>query len=70
MVLRRFDLAEPQLRILLEHKHQPARTHFALGVIAESRGDLAGAAAEYKRALALEPGLKQAAAALARVTKR
>jgi arylsulfatase A-like enzyme/Tfp pilus assembly protein PilF len=70
MALRRFDLAEPQLRILLEHGHQPARTHFALGVIAESRSDLATAAAEYKRALALEPGLKQAADALARVSKR
>jgi arylsulfatase A-like enzyme/Tfp pilus assembly protein PilF len=70
MSLRRFDLAEPQLRILLERKHQPARTHLALGVVAESRGDLATAAAEYKRALALEPGLKQAADALARVSKR
>jgi arylsulfatase A-like enzyme/Tfp pilus assembly protein PilF len=70
MALRRYDVAEPQLRILLERKHQPARTHLALGVIAESRIDLATAAAEYKRALALEPGLKQAVEALARVSKR
>jgi tetratricopeptide (TPR) repeat protein len=70
MNLRRFDLAEPQLRILLQHGHQPARTHFALGAVAEARGDLAAAAAEYRRALALDPALKQAADALARVTKR
>ena len=67
MTLRRFDLAEPHLRILLTSKHQPARTHFALGVVAESRGDLTAAAAEYRRALALEPALKQAADALARI---
>jgi arylsulfatase A-like enzyme/Tfp pilus assembly protein PilF len=70
MGLRRFDLAEPELRVLLERNHQPARTHFALGVIAEAKGDLKAATAEYKRALALEPGLKQAADALARVMKR
>jgi arylsulfatase A-like enzyme/tetratricopeptide (TPR) repeat protein len=69
MMLRRFDLAEPQLRILLTNKHQPARTHFALGVVAESRGDLPTAATEYRRALALEPGLAQAKQALARITK-
>jgi arylsulfatase A-like enzyme/Tfp pilus assembly protein PilF len=70
MILQRFDLAEPQLQVLLRAGHQPARTRFALGVVAESRGDLAAAAAEYKRALALEPGFKQAATALARVSKR
>jgi arylsulfatase A-like enzyme/Tfp pilus assembly protein PilF len=70
MTLRRFDLAEPQLQILLANKHQPARTHFALGVVAESRGDLATAAAEYRRALTLDPRLKQAADGLRRVTKR
>ncbi len=70
MALHRYDLAEPQLRVLLEHKHQPARTHFALGIIAESRGDLKTAADEFRRTLALEPGHKQAADALARVGKR
>lgn len=70
MTLRRYEIAEPQLRLLLKYKHQPARTHFALGAIAESRGDLKTAAAEYRQALALEPGHRQAAEALVRVTKR
>jgi arylsulfatase A-like enzyme/Tfp pilus assembly protein PilF len=69
MSLRRLDVAEPQLRVLLEHKHQPARTHFALGAVAEAKGDLAAAAAAYRRALALDPTLKQAADALGRITK-
>ncbi len=69
MNLRRLDVAEPQLRILLENKHQPARTHYALGAVAEAKGDLATAAAEYRRALALDPALEQAADALARIKK-
>jgi tetratricopeptide (TPR) repeat protein len=69
MNLRRFDVAEPHLKILLTLKHQPARTHYALGAIAEARGDRAAAAAEYRRALALDPTLKQAREALERVTK-
>jgi arylsulfatase A-like enzyme/Tfp pilus assembly protein PilF len=69
MALRRYEIAEPQLKFLLERKHQPSRTHFALGQIAEARGDRATAAAEYKRALALEPGLKPAREALASLSK-
>ena len=38
MTLRRHDVAEPQLRILLQRKYQPSRTHFALGKLAEARG--------------------------------
>jgi hypothetical protein len=64
MNLGRHDVAEPQLRVLLKLKYQPARTHFALGKLAEARGDRAAAAAEYRRALALEPGLTQAKHAL------
>jgi arylsulfatase A-like enzyme/Tfp pilus assembly protein PilF len=64
MNLGRHDVAEPQLRLLLKLKYQPARTHFALGKLAEARGDRAAAAAEYRRALALEPGLLQAKQAL------
>lgn len=64
MNLGRHDVAEPQLKILLKLKYQPARTHFALGKLAEARGDRAGAATEYRRALALEPGLTQAKQAL------
>jgi arylsulfatase A-like enzyme/Flp pilus assembly protein TadD len=67
MNIRRFDLAEPHLKILLDLGYQPARTHYALGVIAEARGDRATAAAEYMRALALEPGLKAADEGLRRV---
>jgi tetratricopeptide (TPR) repeat protein len=70
MNLRRFDVAEPHLRVLLAGKYQPARTHYALGFIAESRGDRATAAAEYRRALALDPKLAQAIEALARVKNR
>jgi arylsulfatase A-like enzyme/tetratricopeptide (TPR) repeat protein len=64
MNMGRHDVAEPQLRTLLKLKYQPARTHFALGKLAEARGDRTGAATEYKRALALEPGLLQAKQAL------
>jgi arylsulfatase A-like enzyme/Tfp pilus assembly protein PilF len=70
MNLRRFDIAEPQLRQLLELNYQPARTHHALGHIAEARGDPAAAEAEYRRALALDPGLEQARQALARITRQ
>lgn len=64
MNMGRHDVAEPQLRTLLKLKYQPARTHFALGKLAEARGDRTGAATEYRRALALEPGLLQAKQAL------
>jgi tetratricopeptide (TPR) repeat protein len=70
MNLKRFDVAEPQLRTLLALEHQPARTHYALGYIAEARGDAVAAAAEYQRAVAADPGLQQARDALARITKR
>ena len=70
MNLKRFDVAEPQLRILLALKHQPGRTHYALGFIAEAKGDDDTAAAEYQRAIAADPALQQARDALARITKR
>lgn len=70
MNLRRYDVAEPQLRMLLKLKYQPARTHFALGRLAEARGDRASAAAEYRRALALDPGLLQARQALSAIGGR
>jgi len=67
MTLRRFDAAEPELKVLLAAGYQPARTHYALGVIAEARGDRASAAAAYRRALQADPSLQQARVALARV---
>jgi len=70
MNLRRYDVAEPQLRMLLKLRYQPARTHFALGRVAEARGDRATAAAEYRRALALDPGLLQARQALSAIGGR
>jgi arylsulfatase A-like enzyme/Tfp pilus assembly protein PilF len=70
MNLRRFDIAEPQLKILLALNHEPGRTHYALGYVAEARGDVAAAAAEYRRAVAADPTLQQARDALARITKR
>lgn len=69
MNLKQFDVAEPHLRVLLNEKYQPARTYFALGFIAESRGNLAAAAAEYRRALAADPSLRQAADGLRRVAR-
>ncbi|HSL20643.1 MAG TPA: sulfatase-like hydrolase/transferase [Vicinamibacterales bacterium] len=68
--LRRFDEAEPHLTVLLKLRYQPARTHFALGTVAEARGDRAAAAAQYRRALAIDPSMRQAREALARVTAR
>ena len=68
MGLRRFDLAEPHLRYLEKIQYQPARTYHGLGVVAEARGDLARAAAEFRRALAIDPSFPPAREALARVS--
>ena len=70
MGLKRYDVAERQLKVLLDRKHQPSRTHFALGQIAQAKGDRVTAAAEYKRALALEPGFRPAQDALAALAKQ
>jgi tetratricopeptide (TPR) repeat protein len=69
MAMKQHDLAEPHLRFLLERSYQPSRTHLALGNLAEARGDLKGAAVEYRRALTLEPGLTAAKDALSRLGK-
>jgi choline-sulfatase len=70
MGLRRFDLAEPHLRYLETIQYQPARTYHGLGVVAESRGDFARAAAEFRRALAVDPAFPPAREALARVSRQ
>jgi tetratricopeptide (TPR) repeat protein len=70
MNLRRYDIAEPQLHVLLALKHEPGRTHYALGYVAEARGDVATAATQYRRAVAADPTLQQARDALARITRR
>lgn len=69
MTLRRYDLAEPHLKVLAQQQYQPSRTHYALGIIAESRGDKATAAAEYRRAIALDPKFTAAQEALKRVAR-
>jgi arylsulfatase A-like enzyme/Tfp pilus assembly protein PilF len=69
MTLRQFDVAEPHLRVLLAARHQLPRTHYALGVVAEARGDRAAAAREYRRAVTLDPAFQPARDALARVSK-
>jgi tetratricopeptide (TPR) repeat protein len=60
----RWDVAERHLRTLLEMGYQPARTYFALGRVAQAQGRNADAAANYREALRLEPGLRMAEEAL------
>ena len=56
----RWDLAERHLRRLLAAGYQPARTHFALGRVAQAQGRRADAETHYREALRLEPGLAMA----------
>jgi tetratricopeptide (TPR) repeat protein len=64
------DVAAAQFTALLAMGYEPARTHFGLGWVAQARGDRATAAIEYRRALALDPGLTAARNALARLEGR
>jgi choline-sulfatase len=56
----RWDVAERHLRHLLGIGYQPARTHYALGRVAQAQGRNADAATHYREALRLEPGLTMA----------
>lgn len=56
----RWDVAERHLRQLLASGYQPARTHYALGRVAQAQGRTADAATHYREALRLEPGLPMA----------
>ena len=67
--LRKLDIAEREFSVLLAVKYRPAETHYGLGRVAELHGDLQRAAAEYRQALALNPSLADAKAALTRVSK-
>lgn len=60
----RNDLAEAQLRALIDMNYQRSRTHVALGQLAQMRGSTAEAAQHYREALRLEPGLVIAQRAL------
>ena len=62
--MRRWDVAERELRKLLEMGYQPARTYFGLGRVAQAQGRTADAVANYHEALRLEPGLRMAEEAL------
>ena len=68
--LGRYDVAERSLRTLLRMGYQPARTHFALGQLAHMQGKAAEAAAAYREALRLEPGLPPAIEGLRRLGAR
>jgi len=66
------DRGEASLRAYLEHEPKPnepslAATHWRLGMIAEKRGDTAAARREYQAAATMDPNLRQAREALARL---
>jgi Flp pilus assembly protein TadD len=63
----RFDVAGPQFQALLAMGYRPSRMHFGLGQIAAAKGDKKTAAAEYRRALELEPGFTDARTALSKI---
>ncbi|MGE5359551.1 MAG: sulfatase-like hydrolase/transferase [Bacteroidales bacterium] len=67
--LKNYDAAAEQLKAMAAANYDPPRTHYALGIVAEGRGDKPTAAREYRRALALDPTLADARAALQRVTR-
>jgi tetratricopeptide (TPR) repeat protein len=66
------DRGEASLRAYLEHEPRldepsPAATHWRLGMIAERRGDVVAARQAYGTATSMDPRLRQAKEALARV---
>jgi arylsulfatase A-like enzyme/Tfp pilus assembly protein PilF len=67
MRLRQFDVAQPQFEILLSQGYRPSRMHFGLAQIAEAKGDVKRAVAEYREAVRLEPSFADAKAALAKL---
>jgi arylsulfatase A-like enzyme/Tfp pilus assembly protein PilF len=67
MRTKNFDTAQPQFEALLQMGYRPARMHFGLAQIAEAKGDLTRALAEYREAVRLEPTFAEAKAAAARL---
>ncbi|MGE5244912.1 MAG: sulfatase-like hydrolase/transferase [Betaproteobacteria bacterium] len=67
--LGQLDLAGEQFRALLQIGYRPSRMHFGLGQVAQRRGDLKRAAAEYREALRLEPAFTPAQTALQSVER-
>lgn len=70
MRMRQPETARPQFEALLAMGYRPSRMHYGLAQVAEAAGESTRAIAEYKKALQLEPGLKEAANALARLERR
>ncbi len=62
--INRWEVADRHLRRLLDVGYQPARTRYALGRVAQAQGRTADAAAHYREAFRLEPGLEMAPQAL------
>lgn len=69
MRLREFDEAEPQFEALLRMGYRPSRMHFGLAQIAEAKGDVKRASAEYRETVKLEPSFEPARTALARLAR-
>jgi len=67
MRTKQYDAAQPQFEALLRMGYRPSRMHFGLGQVAEAKGDVTRALAEYREALRLEPSFADATAALARL---
>lgn len=61
----RYDVAEAQLQQLVRMGYQPARSHAALGRLAQMRGANAEAAEHYRAALRIDPNLAMARQGLA-----
>lgn len=68
--LGHYDLAEAQLTDLIRMGYQPSRSYFALGRIAQMRGNQDKAASHYREALRLEPGLAMAEEGLRLLERR
>ncbi len=62
-----YEHAREQFTALVRLGFRPSRMHFGLGQATEGLGDRAGAVAEYREALRLEPGLAPARSALTRL---
>lgn len=62
---KRYDAAETQLQQLVRMGYQPARSHAALGRLAQMRGANAEAAQHYREALRFDPNLAMARQGLA-----
>jgi tetratricopeptide (TPR) repeat protein len=70
LTLRRLDVAAAQFTRLVSMRYRVGPSHFGLGRVAEARGDTDAAIRAYRDALAADPSLGAARAALARVRRK